>query len=100
MYTEVQSSFILSSQYPMHKLQTSHFHMDQSSRQPSPCEECSPLDNRQKFEITYHPHHFDASLKCQMTLCLHLPPRVRKSPWPDFTKARDDNDLIQVNDVM
>ena len=51
------------------------------------------------LDITHHPRHFDASLECQMTLCLHLPPRVRRSPWPDFTKARDDNDLIQVNDV-
>src|SRR5713226_1306608 len=51
------------------------------------------------LDITYHPHHFDVSLECQMTLCLHLLPRVRRSPWPDFTKARDDNDLIQVNDV-
>src|SRR5258708_36495880 len=51
------------------------------------------------FDITHHPHHFDASLECQMTLCLHLPPHVRRSPWPDFTKARDDNDLIQANNV-
>ncbi len=52
------------------------------------------------FDITHHPHHFDASLKCQMTLCLHLPPCARRSLWPNFTKARDDNDLIQVNDII
>src|SRR5712692_2532805 len=41
-YKEAQSTFILLCQYPMRKLQTSHFHMDRSSRQPSPHEECPP----------------------------------------------------------
>jgi hypothetical protein len=41
----------------------------------------------------------DESVKRQMTLRLHLPPRARRSPWPNFTEARDDDDLIQVNDV-
>src|SRR5258708_13218763 len=36
------------------------------------------------LDITHHPCHFNASLKRQMTLRLHLPLRARRSPWPDF----------------
>src|SRR5229473_7065754 len=98
-HKEARSTFILSCQYPMCKLQTSHFHMDRSSRQPAHMKSALLEMTIKMLDITHHPRHFDASLECQMTLCLHLPPRVRRSPWPDFTKARDDNDLIQVNDV-
>ena len=49
--------------------------------------------------ITHYPRHFDASLERQMALRLHLPPGARRSPRPNFTKARDKDDLIQVNDV-
>ena len=51
------------------------------------------------LDITHHPRRFDASLKSQMALSLHLPLRVRRSPWPSFTKARSDDDFVQVNDV-
>ncbi len=46
--------------------------------------------------VFHHPHHFNASLERQMAL--HTP-RGRRSPWLNFTKARDDSDFIQVNDV-
>src|SRR5258708_5229918 len=36
------------------------------------------------LDIIHHPCHFNASLKRQMTLRLHLPLRARRSPWPDF----------------
>src|SRR5229473_587329 len=34
------------------------------------------------LDIIHHPCHFNASLKCQMTLRLHLPPRARRSSCP------------------
>src|SRR5258708_9212433 len=36
------------------------------------------------LDIIHHPCHFNASLKHQMTLCLHLPLHARRSPWPNF----------------
>src|SRR5229473_4839244 len=67
-YKEAQSTFILLCQYPMHKLQTITFILTSLHVNP--------------FHIKSG--HFDASLKCQMTLCLYLPPCARRSPWPDF----------------
>src|SRR5216684_4828551 len=36
------------------------------------------------LDIIHYPCHFNASLKHQMTLHLHLPLCARRSPWPDF----------------
>ena len=36
------------------------------------------------LDIIHHPCHFNASLKRQMTLRLHLPLHARRSPWPNF----------------
>src|SRR6266571_8989153 len=51
------------------------------------------------FDVTHHPRHFDAPFERQTTLSLHLPPCARRSPWSNFSEARDNNDLIKVDDI-
>jgi hypothetical protein len=41
--------------------------------------------------------HLNITLKGQMTFCFHLPACARRSPWPDFTEASDNNDFIERN---
>src|SRR6266404_771892 len=62
--------------------------------------ECAVLETSVKvLDVTHHPRHFDAPFKRQTTLSLHLPPCTRGSPWANFSETRDDNDLIEVDDV-
>ena len=46
------------------------------------------------FDVTHHPRHFDAAFERQTTLSLHFPPCARRSPWPNFSEASNNNDLI------
>lgn len=51
------------------------------------------------LDVTHHPCHFDTPFERQTTLSLHLPPCARRSPWPNFSEASNNDDLIKVDDI-
>lgn len=49
------------------------------------------------LDEAHHPRHLDATFNGEFSSCFHLPPSARATPWSNFCKASNNDDLLQVD---